>query len=152
MLNCDECSGIFLEKKAFLAHKHNVHTKRYFKPKTCKFCKKEFANAGRLRHHVLFMHEENKLHQCDLCPRKFALGSKLRAHIKLVHERVKCEICRFELCNFFLLTRHKAQVHGIKPKNVHDCDRCDLFFKNKISLIKHIDKKHNSKPKKQPTD
>ena len=106
----------------------------------CPICDKKFTY---LRNHILNKHDENGPQiQCDKCPRKFITDGKLKTHVKLVHERVECEVCHQQICNFFMLKRHKAKVHGIKPDNVHQCQHCPLFFSTKVAIDKHIATKH----------
>ena len=55
---------------------------------------------------------------------------------------VKCDECGQEICNSFILKRHKATVHGTRPTNVHQCDYCPLFYNRKSALDKHMVKHH----------
>jgi len=43
-----------------------------------------------------------------------------------------------EICNSFILKRHKATVHGIKPKDDFQCELCPMFFSYRSTLDKHI--------------
>ena len=47
-----------------------------------------------------------------------------------------------DICNAFILKRHKATAHGTRPTNIHQCDLCPLFYNLKSSLEKHIAKHH----------
>ena len=60
----------------------------------------------------------------------------------MVHQRVKCEECGKEICNSFILKRHKASVHGITPKDAYQCRECPSFFSTQTSLEKHVRSKH----------
>ena len=72
----------------------------------------------------------------------FGLKLKLKTHIGLVHRRKKCSECGQETWNSFELKRHKAKVHGIKPKNAHLCTYCPLFYKSEVYLANHVAKVH----------
>ena len=62
--------------------------------------------------------------------------------LRQVHKRLKCEECGQEMCNTFILKRHKAKVHGMKDANEHQCKHCHLCFKLKAALTKHMMKIH----------
>ena len=76
-------------------------------------------------------------YQCQHCTRSFGIQRKLKSHIQNVHERVKCNECGQEMCNTFILKRHKAKVHGVMPTKVHQCKHCPMFFSGKGSLKNH---------------
>ena len=59
-----------------------------------------------------------------------------------MHQRIKCDICVKEICNMFILKRHKASVHGITPTNVHQCEFCSSFFETSAAKDKHVEKQH----------
>ena len=59
-----------------------------------------------------------------------------------VHKRLKCDDCGQEMCNSFILKRHKAKVHGVIPENAHQCKLCPMFFSSKVSLGNHMGKIH----------
>ena len=96
-----------------------------------------------LNYYVWREHEKNTPFPCDQCKRSYTCERELKWHIKYVHERVKCEECGQEICNLFRLKRHKAQAHGIKPKNVLQCQHCPMFFHLKAFLDKHVATKHS---------
>jgi hypothetical protein len=74
---------------------------------------------------------------CDECPRKFGIQFKLQSHKLIVHSKKNCEICGQQAYSAFELTRHKADAHGIVPKDVYLCDTFPLFFKHPRNLAKH---------------
>ena len=77
--------------------------------------------------------------------RKFATQNpNLRWHKKNMHERVKCEVCGQEICNGFMLKRHKASVHGIIPTDAYQCEHCPMFFMKLQAKEKHIEKNHKN--------
>ena len=94
------------------------------------------------KEYIFQEHEKTTVFQCEQCTRNYGTKSQLKAHIHLVHERVKCSECGQEICNSFMLKRHKAKVHGIIPENAHHCKLCPLFFSSKGSLNNHIAKNH----------
>ena len=70
------------------------------------------------------------------------LSHTLRVHKQYVHTKVRCEVCNEEVCNSFVLKRHKAAVHGLVPTNALKCQLCPMFFHAKKSLQNHMEKKH----------
>ena len=146
---CDECPNIFLEKHRLRVHKSWVHSnkqwvqsKKKHRERNCKFCNKKYSQLRVLKEHIFREHEKTTVFQCEQCTRNYGTKSQLKAHIDNVHDRVKCSECGQEICNSFMLKRHKAKVHGIIPENAHHCKLCPLFFSSKGSLNSHIAKIH----------
>lgn len=151
---CDQCPDIFLTEAHLKGHISRKHTKKSNTEqstntankhvrKQCPNCEKTFGGYNALREHILVKHENNTPHQCEQCPRKFGLSHTLRVHQKYVHTKVRCDVCNEEVCNSFVLKRHKATVHGIVPTNSIKCLLCPMFFHTKKSLQNHVDKKHS---------
>ena len=113
---------------------------------------KQYNHSTPLREHVLKVHDKNTPFHCSKCPRKFWLKSFLKGHMVRVHERVKCEMCSMEICNSFMLKRHKAKVHGVKKSDEHHCRHCIFSFTHKSTLLKHIAKIHPEMRKKSLID
>ena len=74
-------------------------------------------------------------------------SSLYTGHKKFVHDRVNCSECGKEICNSFILAKHKKAVHGIIPENTIQCQKCPMFFKIETMLEKHIASKHKSDTK-----
>ena len=108
----------------------------------CPHCEKVFKHRVNLQEHILSIHENKKDHHCDQCNKSFGLLKTLETHKLNVHNRVHCEECGKESYNSFALKRHKALVHGIKPKDVFQCEDCPLFFSGLSALNKHVESKH----------
>jgi hypothetical protein len=143
---CENCPKAYLSKTQLTEHIHKVHhSKKPVKKKQeylCEFYDKKFKEIMSLKEHVLSDHEKITPFQFEHCLRSFGLKSKLNTHIGLVHQRIKCSECGQETCNSFELKRHKAKVHGIKPKNAHQCKYCPLFYKSEVYLANHVAKVH----------
>ena len=142
---CDECPSVFMEKYRLTTHKANVHSNKPIVRKefNCKFCDKKYRQRRNLKEHIFREHEKHTPFQCEQCTRSYGTKSQLKTHIQLVHERVKCSECGQEMCNSFILKRHKAKVHGIKPNNVIQCQHCPMFFHFKAYLDRHVAKEHS---------
>lgn len=150
---CDQCPDSFLSEYNLKQHISRIHANnglikphlklRKYPKKKCPDCSKIFKCSNALQEHVLVKHKNITPHHCDQCSRKFGLAGTLRDHKKLVHTKVRCDICSDEICNSFVLKRHKASVHGIVPNNVFRCQSCPMFFHSGKSLQNHIDVKHS---------
>ena len=66
-------------------------------------------------------------------------------HKKNMHQRIKCDQCGQEICNIFILKRHKASVHGITPSDAFQCEYCPAFFEHMKAKDKHLAKHHVEK-------
>ena len=62
----------------------------------------------------------------------------------LLAQGFKCDECNQLICNKFMLNRHKAKLHGIKPATAYQCDFCPFFYEQKSALDKHIAKNHSN--------
>ena len=82
---------------------------------------------------------------CDLCTMSFTMELALKWHQKNVHERIKCDFRNEQICNAFMLERHKAKVYGIKATNLLECLCCQMFFHTKGNLEKHVMTKHSER-------
>ena len=145
---CDRCPNIYLTQNCLNVHVECSHTETKAKKKKidrvypCKHCGKEFATYSNCAEHVRKMHDNITPFQCPKCPTAFGTRGRLNTHITNKHTRMKCDICNQDMCNKFILERHKSSVHGIKPDNVFDCEHCSLFFKTLVSKEKHVAKHH----------
>ena len=147
---CDICSDFFMNKSSLEQHVKRKHSNEPIKvlhkpkpePKKCPHCDKIVSTQRRLTEHIKNKHMENCPYKCDSCHRSYGTMTSLRWHKKNMHERVKCEICGQEICNGFMLKRHKASVHGIIPSDAHQCDYCPMFFMKLPAMKKHIEKNH----------
>ena len=135
---CDKCPKFF-----FLQGKLNMHMKVHSESLfRCKDCPKIFKSKSNYTEHRKKVHLQYTPFSCDQCPKKFAMKRTLKTHIDNVHSRVKCEICLREICNSFMLKRHKAESHGIYPPNALKCELCPMFFTVEKTLISHMKSKH----------
>ena len=141
---CDQCPNIYDSKASLQQHIYNIHSNYQppNNPKKCKFCDRVFKNLNSFKEHVKVVHEKSTPFKCDHCGKSFGTKTRLRSHVKLVHRRVKCEECGQEICNDFMLQRHKAAAHGTKPTNVLFCPHCPLFYKKQTFLHAHLSKQH----------
>ena len=144
LISCDKCPKVFSNKQSLASHKYNAHSTTPLVKKSfpCPQCEKVFGKPWVLKDHIKTRHENNTPFKCDQCHRSYGTKSRLTTHKFNTHRQVKCEECGQQICSAFMLRRHKATVHGIKPTNVHQCQHCPLFYTLKSQLLKHMNKQH----------
>ena len=141
---CDQCPNVYLSKLSMKKHMKCVHLNKPVMKKTrqCPHCDKTFTTITCYKEHLAVKHEKNTPFKCDHCHRSYGTQDRLKVHKRNMHQRIKCDQCGQEICNAFILQRHKATVHGIKPTDAFQCPSCPLFFNQKASLDKHAKKHH----------
>jgi len=143
---CHLCSTLFANKLSLTMHVMRVHENKVTKTrKQCPHCDKSFMDYSKYEEHVKSKHENNTPFKCNQCHRSYGTQNRLNHHIRTLHQRIKCEECGQEICNSFMLKRHKATVHGIKPSNVFQCKHCPQFYTFSLMLEKHMAKHHPTK-------
>jgi KRAB domain-containing zinc finger protein len=150
---CDQCPKVFFSKPSLVFHQKSHHSsdKTTAADKTvpvqqfrkCSKCDAKFTRLQSLREHIKSKHLKETPYKCDQCHRSYGTGRSLKVHIGQMHERQRCNICGKDICNAFLLQRHKASVHGIIPPNVLQCQYCPLFFNQEATKVKHCIKHHS---------
>lgn len=148
---CESCPRIFAKKTTLAVHKYKMHSPKFKGNKQiekvkCPQCEKTYRNHSYMKEHILKEHEKNTPFACDHCQRSFGLVTTLRTHISNMHQKVKCDECNQEICNSFMLKRHKAKVHGMKPSTAYQCEYCPAIYEQKASLDKHVTKNHSTAP------
>lgn len=148
---CDQCPSVFFNNLSLKLHyktKHaegskdaNVKTGR----RNCPHCDKTFATYLSYKEHIKSKHEKDTPYKCDQCHRSYGTSGRLRVHVKNMHQRIKCDQCGQEICNVFILKRHKASVHGITPTDAYQCEFCPSFFEHLKAKEKHVAKHHVEK-------
>ena len=143
---CVKCSKTFRKKHLLAVHKYRKHSPNYKANQRakCQLCEKSYSSATYLKEHVLKDHEKNTPFACEFCSQKFGVESILRCHIVNTHQKVKCDECNQEICNGFMLRRHKAKMHGTKSKTSYQCEFCPYVYEQKTSLEKHVAKNHSN--------
>jgi RNase P subunit RPR2 len=144
---CDQCPNVYLSKLSLKLHVTSKHEqvgleKTTVSVRQCPHCEKSFRTLTGFREHLKSKHENSRPFKCQSCHRCFGTSTRLRTHNASMHQRVKCEECGQEICNKFILLRHKASVHGMKPPNAYQCEFCPAFYTHKIALEKHTTKQH----------
>ena len=111
VLKCDECNWTTKRKYLLTLHKKGVHEGR--KDEMCTHCGKTFLYKQALRLHVRTIHEGQR-QKCKLCGKE--MHGKLKRHMLTVHEGLKPYQCPHSNCNIAYgqngdLKRHIQRVH-----------------------------------------
>lgn len=112
----------------------------------CKECGREFKKVGKLQRHIREIHQNLKPFKCDICDKEFKRNSHLKRHMTCHSENPKPFFCSLDGCTQRFSNKHHLVRH---IKLVHDQDRyrcksCDMSFKKKKLLQKHLIDEHGS--------
>merc|ERR1719479_332875 len=88
LFKCDDCEKVFKRKKSLTLHKRGVHEGR--KDEMCTHCGKTFLYKQALRLHIRTIHEGQR-QKCKLCGKE--MHGKLKRHMLTVHEGLKPYQC-----------------------------------------------------------
>ena len=111
-------------------------------------CGKSFQSASNLRKHVEAVHEKKEF-ECTECNENFKSEYTYKQHMAFKHEgkeMYKCEMCKVELKSKFSLKNHMAFMHEGQEKKKYDCSACGAIFKQKSTLMKHIETTRSEHP------
>ena len=139
---CSICKKQFCNSTSLKNHMEKVHEgKKSKKPgpksKACPYCGKTFPGGG-LKYHVQAIHEGKKF-ECLLCDKKFTLQKTVIDHFELFHVPVTCDNCNTELNSQHSLKKH------ICGKKTAQCSMCNMNFKQRKRLVKHVLDVHDGK-------
>lgn len=104
----------------------------------CNICGKAFKSKDNLSRHVT-RHSNAKDFKCIYCPREYYFQRDLNVHLKQRHFETKkflCNICDGNFTTTTALKKHIMIMHS-KVARKFDCDKCQLSFKMKGTLIVH---------------
>ncbi|XP_059619174.1 zinc finger protein 883-like [Phlebotomus argentipes] len=142
VFKCDECGKTFKNKLGLQQHKVNSHTPKELHLYKCPKCPRTFMHQQRFRTHSA-VHAEQRNHICPECGKAFPTKGRLKAHVMNMHQEVSyhvCEICAkmFKSKDCFL--DHQRTHTGEKIEKV-PCPTCGKFFSEKRLKV-HM-KRHN---------
>ena len=145
---CDQCPNVYISQLSLKKHINTAHSGKVYptpspKNRKCPFCEKVFTTLTSYKEHLKVKHENSTPYKCSQCHRSYGTKARLKTHQRNMHQRIKCDECLQEICNTFILKRHKATVHGTKPTNVYQCEYCPLFYNRASARDKHVLKQHS---------
>ena len=126
---CDQCPSVFFNNLSLKLHYKTKHasnngqhpqgllSNNKIGRRKCPHCEKTFATYLSYKEHIKSKHEKDTPYKCDQCHRSYGTSGRLRVHKKNMHQRIKCDQCGQEICNIFILKRHKASTQ-ISPSPV----------------------------------
>lgn len=141
---CDKCKKFLMSEWSLLKHKRKCSTN------PCPVCGKEFLSKWKLGNHVKG-HMNTRSHICDECGKDFLHSFTLVEHIEIVHQGkrlLNCNVCEKAFSRAGSLRTHKLIHTGVKP---FPCPLCDKKCREKIQLIKHLQKKHDIEQSQLPS-
>lgn len=140
---CEVCGASFIKKSYLEDHKEAHGTEKRYK---CKFCDKCFK-----RRTVLVKHKRIHTHPrqcvCEICGKRFNDNGTLKTHTLLLHikeRKFKCMICNQTFPLKPTLDKH-IRRHMKRERGEKDfaCDQCDMKYRDKSSLNRHVLTKHS---------
>ena len=89
--------------------------------------------------------------QCQICHMRFIDQSALNSHYDTVHApdrpriitaKFECSLCCKKYTSAQNLRFHRAKSHGIGELKTFSCQFCDAVYREKRSLLRHVQKMH----------
>ena len=135
------CNKTYKSINGYRYHLHMHHKVACFSSNKCLKCNESFFSNNDLMNHERSMHNAPKL-TCEQCKLTFDFKSNLLRHINICKENdkmLKCFACgkRFKRVKYLL-----EHIKGQHKPPVYECDKCELRFPYRSSLIYHQHKKH----------
>ena len=154
-LTCHICLKKFKYKKSLSAHLQ-VHNEG--NPNYCHDCEKGFSSKFNYNNHKFTIHGTSKEEfNCNQCEKKFTSKSNLKRHTETKHvecePHFECQECEKTFLRNDYLLRHMKTEHNYSGNkvilpgvNTEDkpfaCYICDKVYKDKNSVIRHIERNH----------
>lgn len=138
---CSHCLKRYASER--LLRDHMRHHINYLK---CPHCDMTCPNAGSLKYHILYRHNEERPFSCCVCKLTFKAISDLNRHEETHLE--KNYLCNAPGCTFATKTSRSLQTHiqlkhSEKTSKPYGCHICNNVYSRGFSLTKHLKAKHN---------
>ncbi|CAH8639955.1 unnamed protein product [Dicrocoelium dendriticum] len=108
-------------------------------PRTCEYCKKDFAKTHDLQIHIDSVHLKQKIYSCDHCEKFFYNMGNLRSHFRHIHLKnrpLACGYCEKTFIKKSVLQTHVKTVH--LKQRPFTCEHCGASFTQNDKLKRHI--------------
>ncbi|XP_059614718.1 zinc finger protein 699-like isoform X2 [Phlebotomus argentipes] len=149
IFQCETCMRKFTKKQALLDH---VSIHKNEKPFCCNRCDKTFRLETHMKIHMKKIHmpSTGEPEHCPYCARRYNQLSRLQTHLKNCHRGLpriprsvpKCTVCSEIFKNMRELIAHVAVHRDERLEKIFECAICDLKFRVKHTLARHIEKIH----------
>ncbi|XP_037299498.1 zinc finger protein 26 isoform X1 [Manduca sexta] len=144
---CDTCGEGFITESALIAHTKIPHDNKY----TCSRCVATFSTLEERNIHIKTQHTTLP-YMCVYCKEKprFATWELRKRHLMEFHnykpgaEMYECTTCHMTFKTRSQKYHHNVKAHRTKKESEYSyqCGSCSRAFASKLSLDKHIAKKH----------
>lgn len=144
---CDTCGEGFITEVALRAHTKIPHDNKY----TCSRCVATFSTLEERSVHIKTQHT-NLPYMCTYCKDKprFATWELRKRHLYEIHNyKSGAEMYECTTCHMMFKTRSQKYHHNVKVHRTKkeidfgfSCGHCARGFTTKLSLDRHIAKKH----------
>ena len=104
-------------------------------------CNRNYFSKCNFQRHRCNIHGESKAHVCTTCGKSFATNWDLLRHQKREEKKLPftCNICLYQEESRSKLEDHMHKHDGM---NTHACPHCNIRYKYRSGLSRHIKKKH----------
>ncbi|XP_052757197.1 zinc finger protein 26-like isoform X3 [Galleria mellonella] len=144
---CDTCGEGFITESALIAHTKIPHDNKYH----CSRCVATFSTFDERSVHIKTQHTKLP-YMCVYCKEKprFATWELRKRHLMEFHnykpgaEMYECTTCHMTFKTRSQKYHHNVKAHRTKKETEYSypCGSCSRAFASKVSLEKHITKKH----------
>ncbi|XP_075989135.1 uncharacterized protein LOC142985076 isoform X19 [Anticarsia gemmatalis] len=144
---CDTCGEGFITESALNAHTKIPHGNKY----NCSRCVATFTTLEERNIHIKTQHTTLP-YMCMYCKEKprFATWELRKRHLMEFHNyKPGAEMYECTTCHMTFKTRSQKYHHNVKAHRTkketeysHPCGNCSRAFASKLSLDKHVAKKH----------
>ena len=157
-LACYLCLKLFKNKTSLADHMHIHDDDKTF---YCSYCDKGFTRKFNYEKHILTNHSDKKEEfECSDCQKTFSSQSNLTRHTKTKHtphqKEYVCNNCNKKFERQDTLLRHERTDHNLRRDEVvlpginekiepFQCYICKEIFKDKNTVIRHIESIHAKK-------
>ncbi|XP_029716286.2 zinc finger protein 37 [Aedes albopictus] len=129
---CKYCHKHFSAKRVLNDHLAKHTGENPKRPFKCVHCSESFRYKCLLKYHMV-KHTKEGI-KCDLCPMVFAIPATAKQHMDIVHLKEKRHKC--QVCDVSFKYRRSLRKHLLRHED-KTCKRCGEVCKGLASLIEH---------------
>ncbi|KAL1450644.1 hypothetical protein WDU94_002983 [Cyamophila willieti] len=136
---CLQCAFASKHQRELTSHKRKMHPKT---SQICLLCKQILLNQSELLFHYcageINHNPQDNIYWCGICGLdKIPSTFRLMVHLRKKHNT--CNVC-LETC----ANEGKLLQHMLKHKIIHMCYKCNISYRNKQDITKHLFWKHGT--------